>query len=171
MPERLSNNLCSLKPDVDRLSYSVLMDVLSNGKVENYTIRKSVIHSRRRFTYEEVQKILEKGAGELSDTLLPLLAFTRVLLKQRRQNGSIDFDTGEAKFRFDEHGFPSQIVKKERLDSHRLVEECMLLANRIIAEHIGRAKKEEQARPFIYRVHDVPDPSRLAELADPQFLF
>ena len=165
LPERLSNNLCSLKPDVDRLSYSVLMDVLSNGKVENYTIRKSVIHSRRRFTYEEVQKILEKGAGEFSDTLLPLLAFTRVLLKQRRQNGSIDFDTGEAKFRFDEHGFPSHIVKKERLDSHRLVEECMLLANRIIAEHIGRAKKEEQARPFIYRVHDVPDPSRLAELA------
>ena len=131
LPERLSNNLCSLKPDVDRLSYSVLMDVLSNGKVENYTIRKSVIHSRRRFTYEEVQKILEKGAGEFSDTLLPLLAFTRVLLKQRRQNGSIDFDTGEAKFRFDEHGFPSHIVKKERLDSHRLVEECMLLANRI----------------------------------------
>jgi ribonuclease R len=166
LPERLSNNLCSLKPNVDRLTYSVLIDVAMNGTVENYTVHKTVIHSKRRFTYEEVQKILESGKGELVDTLLPLFKFTQVLLKQRRRDGSIDFDTGEAKFKFDEKGFPTQIIKKERLDAHRLVEECMLLANKIIAQHIGKVKKEEQSRPFIYRVHDVPDPSRLVDLSN-----
>ena len=166
LPERLSNNLCSLKPGMDRLTYSVLMDVTTNGIVENYTVCKTVIHSKRRFTYEEVQRILESGKGELAGTLLPLFTFTQVLLQQRRRNGSIDFDTGEAKFRFDEKGFPTQIIRKERLDAHRLVEECMLLANKIIAQHIGKVKKEEQSRPFIYRVHDVPDPSRLVDLSN-----
>jgi ribonuclease R len=166
LPERLSNNLCSLKPNVDRLTYSVLIDVTTSGTVENFTIRKTVIHSKHRFTYEEVQKILESGKGEFSDTLLPLFAFTQVLLKQRRRDGSIDFDTGEAKFKFDERGFPTQIIKKERLNAHRLVEECMLLANKLVAQHIGKVKREEQSRPFIYRVHDVPDPSRLLDLSN-----
>jgi ribonuclease R len=165
LPERLSNNLCSLRPDVDRLTYSVLMNVTPTGIVENYIIRKSIIHSSRRFTYEEVQKILESGKGEFSDTLLPLFRFTQALIKRRRRDGSIDFDTGEAKFAFDEKGFPSRIIRKERLDAHRLIEECMLLANKIVAQHIGKVKKEEHAKPFVYRVHDVPDPSRLNDLA------
>jgi ribonuclease R len=165
LPERLSNDLCSLKPDVDRLTFSVLMDVDTHGGVTDYTIRRSVIHSKRRFTYEEVQTILEKKKGTFADHLLPLFDLTQVLMKNRRRNGSIDFDTGEAKFRFDEHGFPSRIIRKERLDAHRLVEECMLLANRTVARHIGVAKRGEKPRPFIYRVHDVPDPSRLADLA------
>ncbi len=166
LPEHLSNNLCSLRPNVDRLTYSVLMNITKTGVVENYTIRKSVIHSARRFSYEEVQKIIETGKGDLSAVILPLFALTQVLLKQRRKNGSIDFDTGEAKFKFDERGFPTQIIKKERLDAHRLIEECMLLANKIVAKHIGAVKKEEQAKPFIYRIHDAPDPSRLADLAN-----
>jgi ribonuclease R len=90
---------------------------------------------------------------------------TQVLLEHRRRHGSIDFDTAEAKFRFDADGFPTQIIKKVRLDAHRLVEECMLLANKTVAEHIARERKSEQSRPFIYRVHDVPDPSRLKDLA------
>jgi len=166
LPEHLSNNLCSLKPNLDRLTYSVLVDANSNGTINGYTIRKTVIHSKRRFSYEEVQKILESGSGEFGHVLLPLLKFTQVLLKRRRRDGSIDFETGEATFRFDEHGFPSQIIKKERLEAHRLVEECMLLANKIIAQHVGKVKKDDQARPFIYRVHDAPDPSRLADLAN-----
>ncbi len=166
LPERLSNDLCSLRPDVDRLTYSVMMTVTGGGKVEEYSIEKSVIHSARRFTYEEVQKIIEDGKGELADMLLPLHKFTQTLTKQRKKKGSIDFDTGEAKFKFDERGFPSAIIKKVRLDAHRLVEECMLLANRIVAEHLGKVRKEDQVRPFVYRVHDVPSPERLTDLAN-----
>ncbi|MEK7249580.1 MAG: VacB/RNase II family 3'-5' exoribonuclease, partial [Bacteroidota bacterium] len=166
LPERLSNNLCSLRPNIDRLTYSVLMGVTEDGKIEDYSIGKSIIHSARRFTYEEVQKILEDGKGELAEMLLPLHKFTQVLTKQRRKKGSIDFDTGEAKFKFDAEGFPSAIIKKVRLDAHRLIEECMLLANKIVAQHIGKVKKEEHAKPFVYRVHDVPDPSRLEDLSN-----
>ena len=166
LPERLSNNLCSLRPDVDRLTYSVWIDVDDKGEVLDYSIRKSAIHSARRFTYEEVQEIIERKKGEFAEVIMPLHKLSQVLLKLRRKHGSIDFDTGEAKFRFDDQGLPSQIIKKVRLDAHRLVEECMLLANKTVAEHIGRARKEADAKPFIYRVHDVPDPSRLEDLAN-----
>lgn len=166
LPERLSNDLCSLRPHVDRLTYSVLMDVDKEGNVLDYKIARSIIHSARRFTYEEVQRILQERRGELAETLIPLLALTQVLLKERRRLGSIDFDTPEAKFRFDVHGLPAQIVPKVRLDAHRLVEECMLLANKTVAMHIARGRKGVDGRPFIYRVHDVPDPSRLHDLAN-----
>ena len=161
LPERLSNDLCSLRPAEDRLTYSVLMDLNAHGTVESYRFVKSVIHSVRRFTYEEVQQIITAGTGELSEVILPLHKLTRVLTQKRHRNGSLDFDTEEAAFRFDARGFPTHIVKKARLDAHRLVEECMLLANRLVAEHVGRA----DGKPFLYRVHDLPDPKRLAELA------
>ncbi len=163
LPERLSNDLCSLKPRKDRLTYSVLMDVRPDGSVGSYRIVPSVIHSRRRFSYEEVQEILSAGKGEHADLLLSLFRISQVLMKRRRKNGSIDFETPEAKFRFDAHGFPSAIIKKVRLDAHRLVEECMLLANVTVARHVGTGEKEPL--PLIYRVHDVPDPVRLRELA------
>lgn len=166
LPERLSNDLCSLRPSIDRLTYSVLMEMADDGAVKDYTIVKTVIRSARRFAYEEVQEILEKGRGEFAEMLLPLHRLTQVLNRKRKKAGSIDFDTGEAKFRFDEHGFPSAIIKKERLDAHRLIEECMLLANKVVAEHIGKVKREEHAKPFVYRVHDVPDPSRLEDLSN-----
>ncbi|MEW6511349.1 MAG: ribonuclease R [Bacteroidota bacterium] len=164
LPERLSNDLCSLRPDTDRLTYSAFMDVSAEGTVLNYRIAKSVIHSARRFTYEEAQKIIDTGKGEHADLILPLHALAKTLLRRRRKNGSLDFDTGEAKFKFDAEGFPSQIIKKIRLDSHRLVEECMLLANQTVARHIGAAKREAEVKPFLYRVHDLPDPVKLKEL-------
>lgn len=166
LPEHLSNNLCSLRPDVDRLTFSVIMDVDRDGSVGKYKIGKSIIHSARRFTYEEVQKIIEDRRGEFIEIILPLFDLTRTLLAVRKRLGSIDFDTGEAKFEFDEGGLPSRIIKKTRLDAHRLVEECMLLANKTVAEEIGRQKDEAQMKPFIYRVHDSPDPSRLTDLAN-----
>lgn len=166
LPERLSNDLCSLKPQVDRLTYSVWMDVDGGGMVSDYRIARSVIHSARRFTYEEVQSIIERRRGKFSEVILPLHKLSQVLLQRRRKAGSIDFDTAEAKFEFDAHGFPSAIRKKVRLDAHRLIEECMLLANRTVAGHIGKARKEEDAlRPFVYRVHDVPDPGKIEDLA------
>ncbi len=164
LPERLSNDLCSLRPGMDRLTYSAIMDVSHDGKVEDYTITRSVIHSARRFAYEEVQKIIDEGKGEFADVILPLHKLAQTLLKRRRRNGSIDFDTGEAKFRFDSSGLPSQIIKKIRLDSHRLIEECMLLANKTVAKHVAGIRSEAGAKPFIYRVHDLPDPSRLTDL-------
>ena len=165
LPERLSTDLCSLRPDGDRLAFSVLIEVNAKGEVEDYTITESVIRSARRFTYEEVQKIIHDGRGERAEMLLPLHELSRILLSRRRRRGSLDFETAEAKFRFDMHGFPSQIVPKHRLDSHRLVEECMLLANSTVAQHIDRLKKDGQVTPFVYRVHDAPDPTRLRDLA------
>lgn len=166
LPERLSNHLCSLRPNEDRLTYSIIMDVADDGTVKEYRIVKSVIHSRRRFAYEEVQRILDAGKGELADHLLPLWRAAQVQLKRRRKNGSLDFDTGETKFRFDATGLPLQIVKKTRLDAHRLIEECMLLANRTVASHIGARKRETDVKPFLYRVHDLPDPGRILDLAN-----
>ncbi len=166
LPERLSNDLCSLRPKEDRLTYSIIMDVADDGTVKKYQIAKTVIHSRRRFSYEEVQRILDAGKGEFAEQLIPLWHLAQVQLKRRRKNGSLDFDTGETKFRFDASGLPAQIVKKIRLDAHRLIEECMLLANRIVASHTGAQKKETEVKPFLYRVHDLPDPGRITDLAN-----
>jgi ribonuclease R len=165
LPERLSNDLCSLRPDVDRLTFSVLMDVTPKGEVEHYQITEGIIRSARRFTYEEVHQIIQDRRGDHADRILPLFAMTQLLLKSRRRRGSIDFDTPEAKFRFDMQGFPSHIVPKHRLDSHRLVEECMLLANNTVARHVERLKDDGRRTPFVYRVHDVPDPGRLRDLS------
>ena len=169
LPERLSNLLCSLRPDEDRLTYSVFMEVTPKGVVKDYEIRQTVIRSKRRFTYEEVQHVLEKkgssGKTDFDEILLNMYGLSSTLTKKRMKEGSIDFESAEAKFRFDENGKPSEIIKKVRMESHRLVEEFMLLANRIVAKHIGIAKKEEHQKPFIYRVHDSPDPERIRELA------
>jgi ribonuclease R len=169
LPEKLSNEVCSLRPYEDRLAFSVFMHVTEKGVVRDYEIRETVIRSKRRFTYEEVQNILEhkgsSGETNLDALLLEMHALSAALTKKRLKEGSIDFESAEAKFRFDEDGKPAEIIKKVRLESHRLVEEFMLLANRVVAKHIGLAKKEEHQKPFIYRVHDSPDPEKIRELA------
>jgi ribonuclease R len=137
LPERLSNDLCSLRPEVDRPAYSVFMTISKRGVVKEHSIRETVIRSSRRFTYEEVQTIIERKEGEFSDLILGLHSLMNVLLKKRIREGSIDFDTAEVKFRLDDDHKPIDVVKKERLDAHRLVEECMLTANRTIARHIS----------------------------------
>ncbi|MEX0602912.1 MAG: ribonuclease R, partial [Bacteroidota bacterium] len=172
LPEHLSNVVCSLRPDEDRLTFSVLMEVSPGGNVENHEIRESVIRSKRRFTYEEVDDILEESATRpkglspiLVTTLKRMQELSKVLTRERMRKGSIDFETAEAKFRFDAEGNPVEIIRKARRDSHRLVEEFMLLANQVVARHIGLARKEEHLKPFLYRVHDSPDPDRIRELA------
>jgi ribonuclease R len=166
LPEKLSNDVCSLKPQEDRLTYSVFMTVTPQGTVKDYEIEKSVIRSKRRFTYEEVQKILDTGKGEHADILREMQTLSRILLQKRLREGGIDFETVETKFRFDKEGFPLEIIKKVRLDSHRLVEEFMLLANQTVAKHIGMAQRGDGKRPFIYRIHDSPDPERLRDLSN-----
>jgi ribonuclease R len=174
IPERLSNILCSLRPDEDRLTFSVFMTVTPKGTVKDHDIEETVIRSKKRFSYEEVERLLDCTAAEASaagvddktlTTLHTMQKLSAVLTKKRLKEGSIDFETSEAKFRFDEEGKPTEIQRKARLRSHRLVEEFMLLANQVVAQHIGLAKKEDHRKPFLYRIHDSPDPDRLRELA------
>lgn len=175
IPERLSNILCSLRPNEDRLTYSVLMHVTPKGTVSQYEIKETVIRSKRRFTYEEVEELLDRKPtdppegkdvdAQMLKALHGLQTLSAVLTKKRMKDGSIDFETAEAKFKFDEQGKPTEIKKKARLRSHRLVEEFMLLANQTVAQHIGFVKKEENRRPFLYRIHDSPDPDRIRELS------
>lgn len=169
LPEKLSNIVCSLRPDEDRLTYSVFMVVTPKGIVKDYSILETIIRSKRRFTYEEVQAIITESAPSRTEDhpgiVREMFKLSSALTKKRMKEGSIDFESAETKFEFDEHGKPTAIVKKVRLESHRLVEEFMLLANKVVAQHIGLAKKEEHQKPFIYRIHDSPDPEKIRELS------
>ncbi len=164
LPERLSNNVCSLVPDEDRLTYSVIAELTKRGKLIDYKIGKSVINSKRRFTYEEVQDIIDKGEGDFSSELYLLNSLAQTLRKKRMRTGSIDFFTPEIRFELDESGNPVSIQRKEIKQSNMLVEEFMLLANRVVASRIASPPKGE-IHPFIYRVHDLPDNEKLQEFA------
>ena len=164
LPEKLSNNICSLVPDKDRLTYSVIVELTPRGRIVGYQIEKTIINSKRRFTYDEVQKIIEDGEGELKDELLLLNKLAQTLRKKRLNEGSIEFYSPEVKFNLDESGNPINIYRKDIKDSNMLVEEFMLLANRITAKHIG-APTKGSVKPFIYRVHDLPDPEKINEFA------
>lgn len=159
LPERLSNDLCSLRPKEDRLAFSVLMQVDAIGEVHGVEITESVIQSKQRFSYEEAESVLKgakhKYAGELQ--LLQLLA--TVLRQRRSESGSIDFDMTEQHITLDKEGIPRQVKPKERLYAHRLIEEFMLLANRMVAERVlTMRKKLDRDLPFVFRVHETPKP-------------
>ncbi len=165
LPEKLSNNLCSLQPMKDRLTYSVFMHLTTRGVVQDYQIVKSAIRSKHRFTYEEVQQIIETGHGEFHETIGKMHKLSKTLTSKRIKEGSIDFESAEAKFRFEADGYPIEILKKVRLDSHRLIEEFMLLANKTVAKHVAAMAESGKKNPFIYRVHGKPDPGKLKDLS------
>ncbi len=164
LPEKLSNNICSLVPSEDRLTYSVIAEFTRRGKVENYKIKKTVINSRRRYSYDEVQEIIENEAGDFYEEIKLLNDLAQILRKKRLREGSIDFYTPEVKFELDPEGHPISIFKKEIMDSNRLIEEFMLLANKIVAQHIARPESGP-IRDFLYRVHDRPDPEKIVEFS------
>ena len=164
LPEKLSNNICSLVPGKDRLTYSVIVEISKRGKLVDYKIHKTVINSKRRFSYEEVQKIIESNEGDFVNDILQLNSLAQTLRKKRMREGSIDFFSPEVKFELDENGVPVRIIKKEAKQSNMLVEEFMLLANKIVAKHIAAPEKGD-VRPFIYRVHDLPDNEKIIEFA------
>lgn len=164
LPEKLSNGVCSLVPFEDRLTYSVIAEVTPLGRVVDYEIRKSVINSKRRFTYEEAQQVLDTGQGDFAEELLALNKLARTLRKKRISAGSINFITPEVKFILDSQGVPEKIIKKELQESNNLIEEYMLMANQIVARHIGGSKKKFPL-PFVYRVHDLPDDVKIREFA------
>ncbi|MCI0693740.1 ribonuclease R [candidate division KSB1 bacterium] len=181
LPERLSNELCSLKPHTDRLTYSCIMEVTPKGEVINYRIAETIIHSKRRFNYEEVQEILdgkksgadtaasdyEKALGPaLDEALRELNELAHVLTRRRLRNGSLDFDTPEVKIILDAAGFPTEIRRKLRQDSNRMIEEFMLLANQTITKHVDlKLAQKRNKPPFIYRIHEPPDPLKIEEFA------
>lgn len=162
LPEELSNNICSLVPDEERLTYSVIVEITKRGRLVDYYIKKSVIKSKRRFTYDEVQNIIEKSKGDYSDDIIKLNNLARILRKKRFKEGSIEFSTPEIKFELDKLGNPVGVSKKEMKESNMLVEEFMLLANKITAKHIG-APRKGGVKPFVYRIHDLPDKQKLEE--------
>ena len=164
LPEKLSNGICSLVPNEQRLTYSVVVELTKRGKIEKYVIKKSIINSKRRFTYDEVQEIIENEKGDFSKDVLLLNDLARTLRKKRLREGSIEFSTPEIKFELDEDGKPVAIKKKEIKESNMLVEEFMLLANKLVAQHIALPKKGP-VKPFIYRIHDLPDSEKIYEFS------
>lgn len=165
LPEKLCNNLCSLRPDEDKLAYSVIFELDEDAFVRKSRIVHTIIRSNRRFCYEEVQAIIENQKGEYADEILVLDKMAKKLRERRFKNGAVNFDRVEVKFNIDEKGKPLSVYFKESKDANKLIEEFMLLANRTVAERIGKVGKEKKAKTFVYRVHDLPDPEKLENLS------
>ena len=165
LPERLCNFIGSLRPDEEKLAYSVIFTMNEKAEVKDYRIRHTVIKSNRRFTYEEAQDIIETGNGEYKDEILELNKLAQILREKRMVNGSINFDRCEVKFEIDENGKPLSVYFKESKEANKLIEEFMLLANRTVAEHIGKVPKNKKPKVFPYRIHDLPDPDKLENLS------
>ena len=166
LPEHLSNGICSLRPDEDKLTFSVIFVMSDDGKVLDSHIARTVIRSDRRFTYEEAQEVIETGKGDYADEILSLDRLAKILRKNRYDNGSVDFDRVEVRFDIDDKGHPVSVFFKESKDANKLIEEFMLLANKTVAAAIGIVPKRKKAKAFVYRVHDQPDAERLTNLAE-----
>ncbi|MCQ2073498.1 MAG: ribonuclease R [Bacteroidaceae bacterium] len=173
LPEKLCNNLCSLRQDEDKLTYSVILEMTDDAKVKNSRIARTVIRSNRRFTYEEVQAIIEREqqggkdklpGDEFRNEIMTLDSLAKILRDKRFAEGALSFDRIEVRFDIDEKGHPLSVFFKESKDANKLVEEFMLLANRTVAEFIGKVRGGATPKTFVYRVHDEPDPERLGNL-------
>ena len=165
LPEKLCNMVCSLRPNEDKLTYSVLFEMNDKAEVVNYRITKAIICSNRRFTYEEAQTIIETGQGEFCEELLAMNALAVQLRANRFKAGAISFERSEVRFNIDDQGKPLSVYFKEAKEANKLVEEFMLLANRTVAEHIGKVKKGDRAKTFVYRIHDEPNQEKLANFS------
>ena len=164
LPERLCNLLCSLRPNEEKLAYSAIFEMNDKAEVKKSRIVKTVIKSDRRFTYEEAQAVIETGEGEYKDEILKLNELAQILRQNRMASGAVDFDRVEVRFEIDEKGKPLSVYFKESKEANKLIEEFMLLANRTVAERIGKVGKDAKAKVFPYRVHDLPDPDKLDNL-------
>ncbi|MDA7728786.1 ribonuclease R [Flavobacteriales bacterium] len=162
LPEVLSNNICSLRPNVDRLAYSILFEMDESANVIDYIIKKTVIHSDVRFTYKTAQDTIDNKKGKLAKEILLLDRLSKILRKKRQKKGSINFESTEVKFILDDDNNPINVYFKESLSSNHLIEEFMLLANKTVAKHINSSSKK--ANTFVYRIHDKPDGERISTL-------
>ena len=165
LPEHISNVLCSLRPKEDKLTFSAIFQITAKAEVKQYWLGKTVIHSDHRFTYEEVQEIIEAKAGLYAEEVLILNDLAQRFRKKRFQHGAINFSSQEVRFKLDEKGNPVGIMIKESKEAHQLIEEFMLLANRTVAENISKIKINNKPLPFPYRTHDDPDEEKLVPFA------
>lgn len=162
LPERISNELCSLRPNEDKLCFSAVFNISLKGEVKDYWLGRTVIHSNHRYAYEDVQQIIEQKQGKYTEEILILDDLAQRFRRQRIKKGAINFSSVEVRFKLDEKGKPVGITIKESKESHQLIEEFMLLANRTVASHVSKIKIKKKPVPFPYRVHDTPDKEKLA---------
>ena len=166
LPERLSNNLCSLRPNEEKLCYSAIFEINNEAVIKKSRVVKTAIKSNRRFTYEEAQAIIETEKGELKEEVLIINKLAKILREKRFENGAIAFDREEVCFDIDESGKPTNVYFKESKESNHLIEEFMLLANKTVAERIGKTSGSKSPKVFVYRVHDIPDLAKLANFGE-----
>lgn len=170
LPEKLSNHVCSLRPKEDKLCYSAVFEMDDDGRVYKEWFGRTVIHSDRRFTYEEAQQVIETGMGDFAHEIKTMNSIAKKLRSERFRKGAISFEKAEVKFRLDEKGNPLGVYLKEYKDSNKLIEEFMLLANRSVAAFIGKTgkhkdEKSKNQRPFVYRIHDAPPSDKIEDFA------
>ena len=167
LPEKLSNGLCSLRPNEDKLVFSAVFEMDEDGKVQKEWFGRAIIHSDRRFTYEEAQERLETKTGDFAEELNKLNEIAYKLRDKKFANGAIAFETTEVRFRLDENGKPLEVIPKQRKDAHKLVEDFMLLANKSVATYIFKMKTGTKDRnTFVYRTHDLPNPEKVGAFAE-----
>ncbi|MDQ6814865.1 MAG: VacB/RNase II family 3'-5' exoribonuclease, partial [Bacteroidota bacterium] len=161
LPERISNELCSLRPNEDKLTFSAVFQINQKGNVKDFWLGRTVIHSDHRYSYEDVQEIIERREGINNEEILLLNELAQGFRAERFNEGAINFSSTEVRFKLDEKGKPIGIVVKESKEAHQLIEEFMLLANKTVAEYVSKVKVNKKEVPFPYRIHDVPDEQKL----------
>jgi ribonuclease R len=166
LPERISNELCSLRPLEDKLCFSAVFHITQKGEIKEYWLGRTVIHSNHRFAYEDVQEIIDNNAGKYVEEIAILHELAQRFRKQRIKKGAINFSSAEVRFKLDEKGKPIGILVKESKESHQLIEEFMLLANRTVASYVAKIKIKKKPIPFPYRIHDTPDKEKLAPFVE-----
>ena len=165
LPERLCNQICSLRPNEEKLCFSTIFEMDNKANVINSRICRTVIKSDRRFTYEEAQEVIETGEGDCKEAILALNDLAKQLRDRRFRNGAINFERYEVKFEIDEQGKPLRVYFKESKEANKLIEEFMLLANRTVAEFVGCPPKSKTKKTFVYRIHELPDPDKMQNFA------
>ena len=168
LPEKLSNRLCSLRPKEEKLTFSAVFEINGQGEVFDKWFGKTIIYSDRRFSYEDAQEIIEGNVGDYQEEILLLTDLAGKIRDQRFANGAVNFESEEVKFKLDEKGKPLEVIPKERKEAHKMIEEFMLLANREVANFIfdkGKKKQQEGGLPFVFRVHNDPDPEKFDDFS------
>jgi ribonuclease R len=165
LPERLSNGLCSLRPNEDKLTFAAVFEIDERARIVNEWFGRTIIHSDKRFSYEEAQQVIETGLGPFVEELIILNDLAKKLRKERFSKGAVNFETTEVKFKLDEQGKPLAVIPKIRKDAHKLIEEFMLLANKYVATFVYNYKKGKEKNTFVYRIHDFPDPDKVKDFA------
>tara|TARA_B100000809_G_scaffold1765_1_gene2030 strand:+ start:4568 stop:6763 length:2196 start_codon:yes stop_codon:yes gene_type:complete len=165
LPENLSNGLCSLRPNEDKLTFSAVFELTEEGKVVNEWFGRTVIHSNQRFSYEEAQEVIVAGKGDYDKEIIFLNNTAKKLRAKRFTDGAINFETAEVRFKLDEEGTPIELITKVRFDAHKMIEEFMLLANKKVAEFIYNKKEGKNLKTMVYRAHENPDPEKLNDFA------